>query len=315
MNQVLGDQRRIALTLLELGLVAILQGELDEAKPLIRKGIAMSRELMDRFGIAFGLIWLGQILCGFGMFAQAQSSLEEASAMFEGLGDIPWWELSYDFLARREMHMGQWERATASAQMGLALARESELPQGIARSFCLQSCLALAEGERGLDARGSSRPSEDSKARAAATEAQRLARQSAAILRDLRDRLVLPSALIVLGAAERTLGNLDQARQHLREALSTSAEIGASGLTMQALPAAALLLANLGKLERAVEIYVLASRDPCLANSRWFELVYGRHIEAIAGTLPPEVAEAARERGRARDLQATVKELLAEFEA
>ena len=48
--------------------------------------------------------------------------------------------------------------------------------------------------------------------------------------------------------------------------------------------------------------------------SPWFEDVFGRHIEKIAATLPPEVAEAAWERGRARDLDATVKELLVELE-
>jgi len=34
----------------------------------------------------------------------------------------------------------------------------------------------------------------------------------------------------------------------------------------------------------------------------------------VAATLPPEVVKAARERGRTRDLEATVKELLAELE-
>ena len=52
-----------------------------------------------------------------------------------------------------------------------------------------------------------------------------------------------------------------------------------------------------------------------MANSRWFELVFGRHIAAVAATLPPEVAEAARERGRARDLEATIQELLVELNA
>ena len=69
-----------------------------------------------------------------------------------------------------------------------------------------------------------------------------------------------------------------------------------------------------GERERAVEVYALASRHPFVANSRWFYDVFGRHIEALAATLPPEVAEAARERGRARDLEATVKELLVELE-
>ena len=38
------------------------------------------------------------------------------------------------------------------------------------------------------------------------------------------------------------------------------------------------------------------------------------HGIAVAASLPPEAAEAARERGRARDLQSTVKELPKELE-
>ena len=76
-----------------------------------------------------------------------------------------------------------------------------------------------------------------------------------------------------------------------------------------------LSLADLGEHERAAELYALASRYPYVANSRWFEDVFGRHIEAVAAALPPEVAEAARERGRARDLDATVNGLLVELEA
>ena len=66
-------------------------------------------------------------------------------------------------------------------------------------------------------------------------------------------------------------------------------------------------------LEQAVELYALASRYPFVANSRWFEDVAGRHIAAVAATLPPDVVTAAQERGRARDLEATVAELLVEL--
>ena len=58
----------------------------------------------------------------------------------------------------------------------------------------------------------------------------------------------------------------------------------------------------------------LASSIEGRANSPWFEDVFGRHIDAVAATLSPDVADAARERGRARDLESTVKELLAELE-
>ena len=80
--------------------------------------------------------------------------------------------------------------------------------------------------------------------------------------------------------------------------------------TIHVLPAIALILADQGKKERAVELYALASRYPLVANSRWFEDIAGQHIAAVADTLPPEVVAEAQERGRARDLEATVKELL-----
>ena len=82
---------------------------------------------------------------------------------------------------------------------------------------------------------------------------------------------------------------------------------------MFALPAMALVLADRGEIERAVELYALASRYPMVANSRWYEDVAGQHIAAVAATLPPDVVAAAQERGRARDLKATIAELLVEL--
>ncbi|MBL7199132.1 MAG: hypothetical protein ISS56_03195 [Anaerolineae bacterium] len=39
----------------------------------------------------------------------------------------------------------------------------------------------------------------------------------------------------------------------------------------------------------------------------------GKHVAAVAATLPPDVGRAAQEQGRARDLEATVAELLVEL--
>jgi hypothetical protein len=79
------------------------------------------------------------------------------------------------------------------------------------------------------------------------------------------------------------------------------------------LVAAARLLADEGENERAVELYALASRYPFVANSRWFEDVAGVQITALAATLPEAVITAARRRGRERELDATVRELLSEL--
>jgi len=69
------------------------------------------------------------------------------------------------------------------------------------------------------------------------------------------------------------------------------------------------------RVESAVELYALASRYPFVANSRWFEDVAGKHIAVAAAALPPDVVASVQERGLARDLETTVKELLAELEA
>jgi hypothetical protein len=76
---------------------------------------------------------------------------------------------------------------------------------------------------------------------------------------------------------------------------------------------AALLLADRGEVERAVELDALASCYDIVANSKWFEEVAGRPIAEAADGLPAEVEAAAQERGRAGDLEGTVEELLAQF--
>jgi hypothetical protein len=116
----------------------------------------------------------------------------------------------------------------------------------------------------------------------------------------------------------RGLGQLPEARAHLREALQVSAEIRDVFTPLYALPVAALLLADedgrsTPDVERAVELYALASRYGYVANSRLWEDIAGREIAAAAAALPPDVVAAAQERGRARDLWATVEKLLAEF--
>ena len=157
------------------------------------------------------------------------------------------------------------------------------------------------------------RTSEPRDQRRELVEARRLLHESASVFRKARYGRYQGLSLAALGVAERALGNLDGAQHHLAEALRLSADIQAFWPLISGLPGIALILSDAGEHERAIELYALASRYPYVANSRWFEDVFGRHIDAVADTLPPDVAEGARERGRARDLEATVKELLVEL--
>jgi hypothetical protein len=146
-------------------------------------------------------------------------------------------------------------------------------------------------------------------------EAQKLLRESITLLRQIQLRDELGWALAASVYVKRKLGQHRRAKRHLCEALWIAADIGAWFPAMIALPAIALFLADQGEVERAVELYALISRYPPVVNSRAFEDLAGRHIAALAKALPPDVTVAARQRGRAREVEATVVELFLELKA
>ena len=66
--------------------------------------------------------------------------------------------------------------------------------------------------------------------------------------------------------------------------------------------------------ERLYPYLALAQRFPLIGNSQLWEDLAGKHINAAAAALPPDDVAKAQERGRARDLRATVAELLIELD-
>jgi hypothetical protein len=106
-------------------------------------------------------------------------------------------------------------------------------------------------------------------------------------------------------------GDRPEAAEVLSEALRIVAETHSYLALGWVIPGVVALLLEEGQRERAVELYAMAcSRYPFVAESRWFEDLIGQHVTAAAATLPPAVVEAARARGRDRDPEGTVAELL-----
>ena len=104
-----------------------------------------------------------------------------------------------------------------------------------------------------------------------------------------------------------------EVKQQLVEALQNVFETRLVRATPNGLLLAALLLADQGDVEQAVELKALAWCFPFISNSRWCEDLAGRRISTAADALPLEVVAAAQARGQARDLWATVEELLTTF--
>jgi tetratricopeptide (TPR) repeat protein len=276
-----------------LGFSALHQGQPEEAERLARDSIAIRQEMGDWSGILGEQFLLGRALFLLGKFSEAHSLLEEGVLICSDRGLRRGSALSGILLSAAKAHLGEYEQARSQGQMSLALARGIGYQRGIGFALFVLGKLALTEG--------------------AYAEAQQRLQESAAVYLEMRQRDELCSTCALLGIAARGLGNLCRAEQHLYVAVRTATGIGVFLPLVIALPAIALLLADQSEKERAVELYALASRYPYVANSHWFEDVVGKHIAAVAATLPPEVVAGAQERGRARDLEATVAELLVEL--
>jgi tetratricopeptide (TPR) repeat protein len=290
-RRVLGDQRGIADALGSLSRIALYQGRIEESDRLLQQSVALCRRTGNRIGLADGLLRSGRTSGFMGQFARARCLIEEAVAIYHDLGGgIP---MANVHLGVADLHLGQYEEARAQAQMALERCREAGFSRGVGLAYWLLGREALA--------------------REAFDEAQGLLQRSVAVLGKIGQQDEGGSALATLGLAAWRRGRPSRAWGYQFEALQTAAEIRAFVPLTIALPALALLQASQGKPERAVELYALACRQPYVANSRWFDDVVGKQIAAVAASLPPVAAAAAREWGRSRDLWDTVAELLAEL--
>jgi tetratricopeptide (TPR) repeat protein len=289
----LGDPSEIAESLVALGRIAYSQEQLAEAEDLIRQGLAIYRQAGDRPGTAWGLHFLANLEQGRGNFAQVASLEAQSMAIYRELGYRRHLATSLRALGVAEMNLGRYEQACARFQMSLDIHREVNHPHGVAATFFCLGGAALA--------------------REAYAEARRLIQESLAIYRKIGYPRELGYILVCLGIAECGLGRPGEAQPYVREGLQSIAESGHFYAAF-ALPGIATLYVCRGESARAVELYALASRYPLVANSCLLKDIAGRHIAAVAAALPPEAVAAAQERGRARDLWATMEELLEELE-
>jgi predicted ATPase/DNA-binding SARP family transcriptional activator len=289
----MGDLVRESESVAELGaVVALRQFRFQEAEDLIRQSLTLAPET-NRHGAAYGLASLCGVQLLTGQFVEAETTSTQGIALWEDLGLRVWILRTSFVLARARLHAGEYRAARDQAEAMVSLAREISWVRGVSYGKIVLGEVALA--------------------RSAFAQSYQILQESGTDLKqasaDPWD--VNPSAW--LGLAARGLEREPEAWRHLSTALEWAGRNHQFYELMVALAGIALLLADEGEAERAMELYALASRYPFVANSHWFEDVVGRHIAAVTATLHPQVAAAAQERGRGRDLLATVGELLVEL--
>jgi predicted ATPase/DNA-binding SARP family transcriptional activator len=292
-RRVLGDRTGIAKATISLAEIALHEGWYEESERLAQEGIAECQRLGDQAERAYGLHILGTAQEMGGKFAEALPIHEQSLSVFLDLGRRHYLAAAQSHLASTNMHLGRYQEAQDHAVACLLLARETDLPFKIAQAQRLLGALALTRG--------------------AYAECRRQAQESLAVSEQTGHGVDLGLAHVILSHAARGLGDLDGARRHLSAALPWILESGANMEFLWVLSAAVLVLADQGENERAVEVHGLLSQHGHVAHSRWFADIVVRPMTAAVAALPPDIVAGAEERGRARDLDATAAELLAEL--
>ncbi len=125
--------------------LAFSQGDSGRAKVLINRGLTLSRELGDKAGTAWFLIWRGILAVARTDYVGAIPPLEESLALNRDLGDKWWTVESLVYLGIAAAMQGDYRKAETFLQQSLALSRETENPNNLKWSLRICGLLALRE--------------------------------------------------------------------------------------------------------------------------------------------------------------------------
>jgi tetratricopeptide (TPR) repeat protein len=223
-----------ALPLIMLGTVAWQAGDYAGARPLLEESLRISRTMGNMFCTALALFFLGVVAHASGDYGQADESFREALRLAQIHGQPRLISMTSVLSGPTLFALGQYTEARERLQEGLALARASRI----------RWLVGVAQGHLGLvlNAQG-----DYAGARTALLEAVALAQESG----NQWDRAW---AEVGLGDAELGLGNPVQASNLYRLGLQLATEEHALPITLDALAGLALLRAQAGDQESALEL-------------------------------------------------------------
>jgi tetratricopeptide (TPR) repeat protein len=288
-----GEPSRMACTLRWLAFNEARLGQLAQAEQILRESVALRQASGSPLDVALANDDLGTLMSWSGKYAEGATLMEQSLAVYQDLGYQSKEIWAHDMLGLQYLMQGMYPEARSHSEAALQLARPAGALREIAVAHYLLGCVALGEGEY-------------SKAYDDLGESLRIYRQI-----DQKDELGW--ALIARAIAARACGQVREAQGHIIEAAEIVVALRGFSTVSSFIPAAALFSIDQGNVEKALELFALASGFPNISQARWFQDIAWGQVLIAAQSLPEEVACAARARGQERDLFATAEELLHEL--
>ncbi|MBI1878961.1 MAG: tetratricopeptide repeat protein [Chloroflexi bacterium] len=277
-----------------LGNVAFVEGQYDEAKQHLQECLDLARARGDRHSAALSLNNLGLVINTLGQHAEAKQYHQDALAISQEMGDQFVAALSLINLGGAAYYLNDHLEARQYFQQSLKICRETGDRRGLALSYYHLGLAAEGLGEY--------------------LEARRQHEAGLAIFTEIGDRRGIMNVLDSLGSTTLALGQAayPQSEQYFHQALKI-------GLDIQEIPRlvaitvefAALLKAR-GEKEQALLLLRLAGDHPTVNQTSQDKAK--QLLAKLENELSPESVAAAEEKAQALSLEAAVAEIVGNLE-
>ncbi|MCX5557409.1 tetratricopeptide repeat protein [Streptomyces sp. NBC_00038] len=205
-KEELGNRSGIASSYHQLGIIAQERGDYQQAEKRYRASLAILEELGNRSGIASSYHQLGIIAQERGDYQQAEKRYRASLAILEELGNRSGIPGSYHQLGRIAQVRGDYEQAEEHYRASLAILEELGNRSGIATSYHQLGRIAQEREDY--------------------EQAEEHYRASLAIEEELGNRSGIASSYGQLGRIAQLRGDYEQAEEHYRASLTIKEELG-----------------------------------------------------------------------------------------
>lgn len=302
----------------------------EAARPLLQHSLTIFQDLQPVMAAEAALCWqcLANMARAVGDFAESIEHARQSLALYRVAGKPHTIAASLNSLAVAHAERGEFEEAQRLHAEGLVLRRQLGDRRGVATTLVNLGFAALGQGQYAevkplvQEALAIFREIGYPMGEAVAlnnwgvachmlgeyAEARSLLQECLALCRELGHRHIAAHSLASLGGVAGALGEYREAWENTQEGLQMAREIGSVSATLFGLVSAAILLAKQAEQEWAVEVSALVFHHPA-ANRE----TKGRAAQLLAeldAHLPAPTMAAARERGRARQLEEVATDIL-----
>jgi len=287
----IGDQYGLANELYYMAVEEAFQlGNIERAKEFFWESSDLFQDLGDPISNARSLRIMDDLDIINGWFEVALVVRQKMMKLYQNIGDVAGIGAQHTQLGEAYYHLGDYENAERQSRRSLEVLADKDYP--FEQSFSRwQLGMTLLVRNR-------------------AEEARQLFLDCISACAESGRQDGLGGAYAGLARADFALGDYDQAWENARMAIKLLGEFRHFFWMFYALATAALLLAYQGDHERAIEIYSLISRFDFVANSKWFEDVFGQQITTLSAALPQEKRQAAQEKAQTLEVWQTAEDLL-----